>query len=85
MTSLSSLLMWIVLPISKKFCKCALASSCAFPLNCVAYTKLMRLDLSSNSGTPPSTANLGPVGIFSRLGAENSCRVFCAIASAIGS
>ena len=37
---------------------CALASSCAFPLNCVACTKLMRLDLSSNSGTPSSTAKI---------------------------
>ena len=85
MTSLSTPLMWIVLPISKKLCKCALASSCAIPLNCVACTKLMRLDLSSNSGAPSSTANLRPVGMFSRLGAENSCKVFCAIASAIGS
>ena len=85
MTSLSTLFMRIVLLISKKFCNCALASSCAFPLNCVACTKLMRLGLSSNSGTPSSTASHGPVGMFSRLGAENSCRVFCAIASAIGS
>jgi len=45
----------------------------------------MRLELSSNSGTPSSTANLGLVGMFSRLGGENSCRVFYAIASAIGS
>ena len=44
MTFLSTPLMQIVFPISKKFCKCALASSCAFPLNCVACTKLMRLD-----------------------------------------
>jgi len=44
----------------------------------------MRLDLSSNSDDPSSTANLGPVGMFSRLGAENSYKVFCAIASAIG-
>ena len=80
MTSLSTPLMWIVLPISKKFCKCALASSCAFPLNYVACTKLMRLDLSSNSGAPSSSVNLGPVGMFSRLGAQNSRRVFCAIA-----
>jgi len=45
----------------------------------------MRLNLSSNSGAPSSTANLGPVEMFSRLGVENSRRVFYAIASAIGS
>jgi len=84
MTSLSTLLMLIVLPISKKFYKRVLASSCAFALNCVACAKLMRLDLSSNLGAPSSTSNLGPVRMVSRLGVENSCRVFCAIASTIG-
>jgi hypothetical protein len=74
--------MEIVLPISKKFYKCALASSCTFPLNWVACTILMRLDLSLNSRFSISSAR--PMQIFSTLGAENSRRVLAVIASEIG-
>jgi hypothetical protein len=74
--------MTIMLPISRKFCKCALASSCTFPLNRVACTILMRLGLSSNSRLFVSSA--GPVQIFLTVGAENSHRGFVAIASGIG-
>jgi hypothetical protein len=73
--------MTIVLPISRKFCKYVLASSCTFPLNRVAYTILMRLGLSSNSRL--FIFSTGPVRIFSIVGAENSHRVFVAIASGI--
>jgi len=71
--------MIIVLLIFRKSYKCALASSCTFPLNWVAYTMLMRLGLSSNSRFIVSSA--GPVQIFSMLGAVNSCRVFSTMAS----
>jgi hypothetical protein len=67
-------LMTIVLPISRKFCKCVLASSCTFPLNRVACTILMSLGLSSNSRLFVSST--GPVWIFSTVGAENLHRVF---------
>ena len=60
----------------------ALASSCAFPLNGVACTMLMRLSLSSNSRL--LVLSVGPVRMFSVLGAENSRRVFSAIASRTG-
>jgi hypothetical protein len=75
-------LMMIVLPIFRKFCKCALASSWTFPLNWVTCTILMRLGLSSNSRLFVSNAR--PVWIFSTVGAENSRRVFVAIALEIG-
>jgi hypothetical protein len=56
-----------VLQISKK---CALASSCAFPENWLAYTILMSAGMSSNPFSPTLTS--GPVQILAVVGAENS-------------
>ena len=74
--------MTIVLLISRKFWRWALASSCAFPLNGVACTMLMRLGLSSNSRL--LVLSVGPVRMFLVLRAENSRRVFSVIASETG-
>ena len=51
-------------------------------MNGVACTMLMRLGLSSNSRL--SVLSVGPVRMFSVLGAENSRSVFLAIASKTG-
>ena len=80
--SWGTFLMMIVLPISKKFWRWALASSCAFPLSSVACTMLMRLGMSSNSRL--LVWSVGPVRMFSVLGAENSRSVLLAIASETG-
>jgi hypothetical protein len=69
----------IVLPISRKSYRRALESSCAFPLNGVACTMLMRHGLSSNFESLVSSSS--PVRMFSVLGAENSRIVLLAIAS----
>jgi hypothetical protein len=71
-------LMTTVLLISRKFWWWALVYSCAFQLNRVAYTMLMRLGLSSNSRL--SVLSVGLVWMFSMLGVENSRRVLSAIA-----
>jgi hypothetical protein len=68
----------IVLLISRKFWRCAQEPTCAFPLNRVACTMLMRLGLSSNSRL--SVLSVGLVQMFSVLGVENSHRVLSAIA-----
>ena len=64
---------------SKKFCKCALASSFGLPQNGLAYTILMRLDLSSKLMSP--ILMLAPVATLAVEGTENSRRVFSVIAS----
>ena len=64
---------------SRKFCKCAFASSFGLPQNGLAYTMLMRHDLSSKFMSP--TLMLGLVATLSVEGTENSRRVFSAIAS----
>ena len=51
---------------SRKFCKCAFASSFGLPLNGLACTMLMRLDLSSKFASP--TLMLGPVATLSVRG-----------------
>jgi hypothetical protein len=79
MMSWATFLITTVLLISRKFWRWAQASSCAFPLNGVACTMLMRLGLSSNSRL--LVLSVGPVRMFSVLGAENSRRVLSAIAS----
>jgi hypothetical protein len=71
--------MTTVMQISRKFCKSTLASSYAFPLNVVGCTMLMRLGLSSNSWL--LVLSVGPTQMFSVLGAENSRKVFSAMAS----
>ena len=72
-------LMVKVLQISRKCWRCVLASSCAFPLNWLAYTILMSAGLSSN---PLSlTLTVGPVRMLAVVGAENSWRVISAMTS----
>ena len=74
--------MAMVLPISMKSYRCALASSCTLPLNWIACTMLMRLGLSSNSRFFVSSTR--PVRMFSTIGAENSSKIFLAKASGTG-
>ena len=70
-------LMTMALVISRKFCRCAVVSSCAFPLNSVVFTMLMGLGLSSNSKSLVS--NVGPMWIFSMLRIENFHRALLSI------
>jgi len=58
-----------VLQISRKCWRWALASSCAFPQNWLACTKLMSPGLSSKLQSMSTT---GPVWMLSVVGAENS-------------
>ena len=78
-TSAATPRMTMVSQSSRKFCKCAFASSFGLPQNGLACTMLMRLDLSSKFTSP--TLMLGPVAPLSVEGTENSRRVFSAIAS----
>jgi hypothetical protein len=71
-----------VLLISRKSWRWALASSCAFSLNGVAYTMLMRLGLSSNSRL--LVLSVGLVRMFVMLRTVNSHSVFLVIASKTG-
>ena len=71
-----------VLQISRKYWRCALVSSCAFPQNWFACTILMRASLSSNPLSP--TLTVGLVRILAVVGAENSQGVLLAMASNSG-
>jgi hypothetical protein len=82
MASLVTPLMVKVLQISRKCWRSALASSCAFPQNWLAYTMLMRAGLSSN---PLSfTLTVGLVRMLAVVGEDNSQRVLSAMASKTG-
>ena len=62
-----------------KFCKWALVSLSSVPLNGLACSMLMRLDLSPKFTSP--TLMLGLMTTLAVEGTENSRRVFSAIAS----
>ena len=78
-TSVATPRMTMVSQSSRKFCKCAFASSFGLPQNRLACTMLMGLDLSSKFTSP--MLMLGPMATLSVEGTENSQRVFSAIAS----
>ena len=71
--------MMMVLPISRKSYRCAVASSSSFPPNVVACTRLIRLGLSLNSRL--FIWSVGLARMFLTLGAEYSSRVLLAMAS----
>jgi hypothetical protein len=77
MASAMTPLMMMVSQRSRKFCRCALASSFSLSQNGLACTMLMRLDLSSKLTSP--TVMLCPVATLAVEGLEKSRIVFSAI------